>query len=179
MVMINDDGNEFREGLMVKGERIIQNYPNDYRARLHAEKYSEVILTLEKQHAVSNWMTRNQVCWAWIEPEAYPETGNPLQSRSDHPDRRGGRHKNTPVHHQHHDPNTAEDSGIDDDSRSDEDDDLVPEIIVDGCGVSEINGIFKHSGSYDGVPKYSMHSRYLGKDVEFSLFRCKLTDNTR
>jgi ubiquitin carboxyl-terminal hydrolase 9/24 len=178
-VMINDDGEERREGLMTKGERIIQDFPNDYRARIYADKHAEIINLLQKQYAVSNWMSRNRGHWTWIEPDAHPETAHPLQSRSDHSGRRGGGHQNVPTHHQNHDPNAEDESDIDEDSRSDEDEEPVREIIVKGCGVPEINGIFTRAGSYDGVSKYTKHTHYRGKEEEFSLFRCKLTDNTR
>ena len=63
-------------------------------------------------------------------------------------------------------------------SRSD-DEDYVREMLVEGCGVKEINGVYTKAGKYDGVSKYTKAVRYNGKDEEFSLFRCKLTDNTR
>jgi hypothetical protein len=178
-VMSYDDGEERREGLMTKGERITQLYPTDYRARAYADKYAEIINILHKQHAVSNWMSRHRSHWTWIEPDAQPETAHPLQSRSDHSGRRGGGHQNVPTHHQNHDPNAEDESDIDEDSRSDEDEEPIREIVVKGCGVSEINGIFTRAGSFDGVSKYTKHTRYRGKEEEFSLFRCKLTDNTR
>lgn len=52
-------------------------------------------------------------------------------------------------------------------------------MLVEGCGVKEINGVYTKAGKYDGVSKYTKAVRYNGKDEEFSLFRCKLTDNTR
>jgi len=50
---------------------------------------------------------------------------------------------------------------------------------VEGCGIIEMNGIYKRRGKSNGVPKYVLHSRYKGKDEEFTLFRCRLMDNTR
>merc|ERR1711983_285076 len=52
-------------------------------------------------------------------------------------------------------------------------------MLVRGCGVPEINGIYRRAGNFDEVPKYSRTTRYNGRDEEFSLFRCRLTDNTR
>ena len=178
-VMINDDGEERREGLMTKGERILQEYPTDYRARAYADKYAEIIIMLQKQHAISNWMSLHRSRWTWIEPDAHPETTHPLQSRSDNSVRRGGGHQNVSTHHQNNDPNANDESDLDEDSRSDEDEDTIREMVVEGCGVPEINGIFTRAGSYDGVSKYTKHTKYQGKEEEFSLFRCKLTDNTR
>jgi hypothetical protein len=179
-VMINDDGEERQEGLMTKGERILQRYPADYHARAYADKCAGIITMLQKQHAISNWMSQHRSRWTWIKPDAHPETAHPLQSRSDHSGRRGGGHQSLPApHHQNNDPNAEDESDLDDDSRSDEDEEPIREIVVQGCGVPEINGIFARAGSFDGVSKYTRHTQYQGREEEFSLFRCKLTDNTR
>ena len=53
------------------------------------------------------------------------------------------------------------------------------EIIVEGCGIDEINGVYKRQGSNDDVPKYVHSGRYNGNDEEFTLFRCKLMDELR
>jgi len=50
---------------------------------------------------------------------------------------------------------------------------------VEGCGIVEMNGIYKRRGKSDGVPKYVFHSQYKGSDEVFTLFRCRLMDNTR
>ena len=52
-------------------------------------------------------------------------------------------------------------------------------VVVQGCGVSEINGIYEESGKYDSVPKYIRTTRYKGRNEKFTLFRCRLTDNSR
>jgi len=178
-LMINDDREERRIGLMVMGDRIIREYPNNYQARAHAERYLECIQMIQKQRAISNWISRNRSYCAWMEPETHPETAHPLQSRSDHSGRRGGGHQNMPVHLQNHDPNAVDDSDIDDDDSRSDDEDSTREIVVKGCGVPEINGVYTRAGAFDGVPKYSQSVRYNGRDEEFSLFRCRLTDNTR
>jgi hypothetical protein len=178
MIMMNDES-DAHLGLLIKGDHLIRDYPNDYRARMHAEKYSDFLRVLRKQHAVSNWMSRNRAYCAWIEPEAHPETVHPLQTRSDHPDRRSGGYQNAPEHLQNHNPNAEDDSGLDDDSRSDDDDDLVHDMVVDRCGVPEVNGVFRRDGTSDGVWKYTKRIRYRGREEEFSLYRCRLTDSTR
>lgn len=72
------------------------------------------------------------------------------------------------------------------------------EMVVDGCGVEEINGIYRKQGVCDGVPVYVKEAPDLLSDkvsagylkysqtwykqrdnIEFSLYRCRLTDNTR
>jgi len=181
--MVNEDERqERRTGLMIAVDRIIRDYGNEYRARMHADKYGEVIKMIQKQRGINYWMSRNRSVWAWMEPENSPESGHPLQSRSDHSGRRGGHH-NVPHHYQNHDPSAVDESDLDDeddddDSRSD-DDGNYREMIVEGCGLEAINGIYKQRGSFDGVPKYTHVGHYNGREEEFSLFRCKLTDNTR
>ena len=55
----------------------------------------------------------------------------------------------------------------------------VNEMKVEGAGLHEINGIYVRFGQHDGVSKFMKTSKYNGKSVEFTLFRCKLTDSTR
>lgn len=165
-LMLSDD-RDSRSGLMVMGERLVREYPNNYQARAHAERYIECVAQFQKQREVSKWMSRNHSHCAWMEPET--------QARNDHSGRRGG----PALHLQNHDPNAVDDSDIDDDdSRSDEEESFR-EIIVKGAGAPEINGIYKRAGAFDHAPKYTRAVRYNGMDEEFSLFRCRLTDNTR
>jgi len=53
------------------------------------------------------------------------------------------------------------------------------DFVVEGCGISDLNGLFKRQGSCDNVPKYVRQCGYHGNDEEFTLFRCKLVDDTR
>ena len=58
-------------------------------------------------------------------------------------------------------------------------DDLTDKIMVEGCGINEINGVYQRQGSNDDVPKYVLKGRYQGKDEEFTLYRCRLRNETR
>jgi hypothetical protein len=89
---------------------------------------------------------------------------------------RGDCYQNIPIH-KNRDINAADESDSDEDSSSDED--LIHEMIVQNCGTPEINGTYIRAGYHDDVSKYTNLSFYDGRLVEFSLFRCKLTDNTR
>ena len=91
---------------------------------------------------------------------------------------RGEGHQNLTIH-QNYDPNADDDSDSDEDSSSVEDEDLIREMIVQNCGTPEINGTYIRAGCHDGVSKYTKWCFYDGRDEELSLFRCKLTDNTR
>ena len=53
------------------------------------------------------------------------------------------------------------------------------QMIVEGCGISEINGVFEQAGTVDDVPQYLRTIQYNGREEDFRLFRCKLTDSTR
>ena len=66
------------------------------------------------------------------------------------------------------------------DSDSDDDDDngLVKEIMVEGAGLREINGVYVRVGEHDDISKFVRTSRYNGRSVDFLLYRCKLTDGT-
>ena len=68
---------------------------------------------------------------------------------------------------------------LDSDSASSIDGSCVDEMIVEGCGIDAMNGLYKRQGSNDDVPKYVRPGRYNGNDEEFTLFRCKLMDDTR
>jgi len=52
-------------------------------------------------------------------------------------------------------------------------------FVVEGCGISEMNGVFKRNGSCDNVSTYVRQCQYNGSDEEFTLYRCKLMDDTR
>ena len=75
--------------------------------------------------------------------------------------------------------NVEDEPDLDKNSSSDEEDDLIHEMIVQNSGTPEINGTYIRSGSHDGVSKFTKRCFYGDKDEEFSLFRCKLTDNTK
>ena len=67
----------------------------------------------------------------------------------------------------------------DDDSRFGPDDTVWDYMIVEGCGIAQVNGTYKRSGSADKVPKYLKNTLYDGKDEDFMIFRCLLCDLTR
>ncbi|EJK72523.1 hypothetical protein THAOC_05939 [Thalassiosira oceanica] len=66
----------------------------------------------------------------------------------------------------------------DNDSRF-SDDSVAGGIQVEGCGLSEINGYFRRVGFHDDCPKFCKMTTFRGREEVFSLFRCRLTDNTR
>ena len=56
---------------------------------------------------------------------------------------------------------------------------VINDIVVEGCGINEMNGVYRMSGINDDVPKYVHQCRYQGKEEEITLFRRKLMDESR
>ena len=48
---------------------------------------------------------------------------------------------------------------------------FVDPVVVEGCGIPSINGIYMPCGSKDGVPMYSKKSVYREKEVNFNIYR--------
>ena len=180
-LMAHQDREESRCGLMTAGHNTLQGYGHQRYDNLEiARAYMDTIHQLSGRcSAISSWMQRNREPWAWMNNDPRPEMMHPMQARSDHDARRGG----NPYHqHSHHDQNSIDDddSQNEDGSRSGEyEEESRLRVVIMDCGVAEINGTYKKSGLYDCVPKFVCTSRYNGRDEEFSIFRCRLTDNTR
>ena len=49
--------------------------------------------------------------------------------------------------------------------------DTPDEMIVEGCGCSAINGVYRRQGSHENVPMYVRSARYDGQDVVFTMYR--------
>ena len=45
------------------------------------------------------------------------------------------------------------------------------QIVVEGCGTTELNGIYKLSGTHDGAPEYTRTGEWEGLEVTFAIFR--------
>lgn len=168
MLMTSDHKEAF--GLLRAGEMCANTRDNHH----YAEKILDLMKTLKKYRAVSEWMVENPVFQEWMEPQ--PRRMHQLQSRNDHSGRRDGHHN---MHAGHSDSEGLHDS---DDIDSDEDSafmNVIKEMTVEGAGLREINGTYRRCGGHDNVSKYVRPSRYNGRSVDFMLFRCKLTDGTR
>ena len=46
-------------------------------------------------------------------------------------------------------------------------------------GVEGVNGVYNENGQFDSVKKYTKRGNWRGKQHVFSLFRCRLSDNTQ
>ena len=195
VLMINDDkARNGVTGLMVFGEDLVNRYQyNDTYYSGIIERYAELIKDLREQRAVDNWMVKNKSRWAWMneEPEMRSDASPPLPSRNEYSGRQGGgasQQQSTPSNLQNHSDSDAngaihdsDDDALDDDddSRFGPDDTVWDYMIVEGCGIPQVNGTYKRSGSADKVPKYLKNTLYDGKDEDFMIFRCLLSDLTR
>jgi len=56
---------------------------------------------------------------------------------------------------------------------------IVMVIYVQNAGVRAVNGKYNRSGAIDGVSKYRRIGVWNEQEVEFSLFRCRLSDETK
>ena len=48
------------------------------------------------------------------------------------------------------------------------------QMVVEGCGIDAINGVFSRDGLNDNAPKYIRRTRYEGREAEFTLYRCRI-----
>lgn len=153
-------------GILERARQIADDRDDGYDKCVH------LLHELRRQRAVAMWMGRNQSHWRWMESDNGPE-----QQRGDYSVRRGeNRHQALPNHNMS-DYDEDDDDDYEDDSRRL--DPMFDEVSVEGCGIQDINGVYVRSGHCDEVPRYSKQGKWDGKEVDFMLFRCKLSDNTR
>lgn len=169
------------DGLLTKAAKVNQFEEEERKDFL--PKVINMINELRKQRAVAKWMEQNREHWRWMDTEN-GHVMNIQQSRGDYSVRRGG------ADYQQSTPNNqlSDDYSCEDDSDDDfEDDnsnhnygsDEYPEVVVKNCGVPSINGVYKRIGHCDNAPKYSKTALHEGETVDFLLFRCRLSDNSR
>lgn len=52
-------------------------------------------------------------------------------------------------------------------------------IVVRGAGRSAVNGVYLRDGVFEGAGKFSREGEYGGKPCNFSIFQCKVSNNTK
>ena len=57
--------------------------------------------------------------------------------------------------------------------------DNTDKATVEGDGTPEINGIYERGKKIDGAPIYKKSATYPLWEVEFTIFRCRLTDGSQ
>ena len=170
--------------------RSSQHYNSDYHHNSSLfERYIDTLKDLRKLQGISNWMSENRSAWSWV--EQYLQTDMVQVS---HHQVRGDYHNRGDVgvvqlapgldHHNQSD----SDANIGGNDSDDEDEDSRYEagdsyssgkIIVSGAGLTSVNGIYNYNGIFDAVPRYAKTGIWNGREETFSLFRCRLSDNTK
>jgi len=162
--MVNRDENQRNEhGLVNVGSHYRQN-GNTFQDEDLLRKYIHIVKRLSQQSAIDIWLKNHSNCTAWLKPNSVHQHEQ-RRGSAGHPDRMEYSHS------------MFEDSE-DNDSRF-SDDSVAGGIQVEGCGLSEINGYFRRVGFHDDCPKFCKMTTFRGREEVFSLFRCRLTDNTR
>ena len=111
---------------------------------------------LKKLEPVAAWTAENKKHMAWIERWLGSNTGNNrVIQEAD---------------------NSDSDLIDDDDSNYDVGN---SQIYVVGAGIEGVNGVYNENGQFDSVKKYTKNGDWKGKEHVFSLFRCRLSDNTQ
>jgi len=178
-LMLYDESNrddDMSVGLLRYGyqtARQLSGRRQTYQDQQFLSSITHTIQVLQRQHLVDQWMQMNPRCWAWMNPNQSRREMAPMQARNDHSGRRG--HHSRQYHDDQDNMESDDDDGFDDSDEYGDTDD----IIVEGCGIEAMNGLYKRQGACDNVPKYVNSGRYNGNDEEFTLFRCKLMDDTR
>jgi len=171
--------------------RSSQHYDSDYHHNSSLfERYIDTLKDLRKLQGISTWMSENRSVWNWI--EQYLQTDLVQVS---HHQLRGDYHSRGEVgvvqlapgaltHHNQSD----SDANIGGNDSDDEDEESRYEagdsyssgkIIVSGAGLVTVNGVYNYNGAFDTVARYSKSGIWKNREETFSLFRCRLSDNTK
>jgi ubiquitin carboxyl-terminal hydrolase 9/24 len=180
--------NDIGEGLLLIAKELIyvqrsQHYTSEYSPQsVLLTVYIEVINELRKIRAVDAWMTERKEELNWLEQYLQPDTMT--TDRSDSNNRRDGvlHHASYDQQYSDSDLNGIHDSDDDDeDSRFEDSYTAVANgiVSVQGAGTSQVNGLYTCTATCDNVDLYRMNGIWNGREETFSLFRCRLSDNSK
>lgn len=162
--MTNRDENQRHEhGLAIVGNHL-RHRGTTFQDEDLLRKYIQIVKRLSQQSAIDSWLKTHSNCAEWLKSN----------SANQHEQRRGGAGHQDRMDYS----NSMFEDSEDNDSRF-SDDSVAGGIQVEGCGLSEINGYFRRVGFHDECPKFCKMTTFRGREEVFSLFRCRLTDNTR
>lgn len=161
------------------------DYPHDSAS---LEMYVDTIKELRKLRAVEDWLFENKSHWDWLERWLRGDPGR-SSDRSDF-NRRDGIVNHSRAYENHSDSDLNGDINASDEDDEDEDDDSRFDafspvgasggiLTVRGAGANQVNGIYTCNGKFDGVDLYIKSGNWQGNQVTFTLFRCRLSDNTK
>jgi len=179
--------NEIGEGLLQVAKELVyihssQHYSNEYSHQsVLLTTYIEVIKELRNIRAVDAWMTVKKDELMWLEQYLQPDTTIS--------DRCESSRRDDALHHGSYDQQYSDSdlNGIHE--SDDEDDDSRFEdaytgvsngfVLVEGAGISQVNGTYACTGTWDNVDLFTKNDIWEGRNQTFSLFRCRLSDNTK
>jgi len=170
--------------------RSSQHYNSDYHHNSSLfERYIDTLKDLRKLRGISTWMSENKSVWSWMEQYLQTDVAQVShhQVRSDYHNRGDvGVVQLAPGGLEHHNQSDSDaniggnDSDDDEDSRYEAGDSYSSgRIIVSGAGLASVNGTYNCNGVFDTVPRYSKTGIWNGRNETFSLFRCRLSDQTK
>jgi len=160
------------------------DYPHDSAS---LELYVDTIKELRKLRAVEDWLLENKSHWDWLERWLRGDPGRG-SDRSDLNRRDGIVNHSRGAYDNHSDSdlngdiNASDEDDEDDDSRFDGFSPVGTSggiLAVRGAGANQVNGIYTCTSKFDGVDLYTKNGNWQGNQVTFTLFRCRLSDNTK
>ena len=162
-----------------------QQYSADYHShRPRLDRYIDAIKEVQKIRSISTWMSENKPLWEWIDRFLQSESSD-NQDRGEYLARRDRSNNHNNVSNALCEQGNSDSDLNGDINDSDESDDYGASesrsgvVIVKGAGVDEVNGIYTSSKKFDSVPKFTKTCLSNGQQLEFTLFRCVLSDGTR
>jgi ubiquitin carboxyl-terminal hydrolase 9/24 len=160
-----------------------QHYSNDYSHQsVLLTTYVEVIRELRNIRAVDAWMIEKKDELVWLEQYLQPDTTFSDRCES-------GR-RDDALHHGAYDQQYSDSdlNGIHESDDDDDDDSRFEDrytsgshgvVLVEGAGISQVNGVYTCTGTWDNVDLFTKSDIWEGFNQTFSLFRCRLSDNTK
>mmetsp|Transcript_43869 Transcript_43869/g.105841 ORF Transcript_43869/g.105841 Transcript_43869/m.105841 type:complete len:3072 (+) Transcript_43869:108-9323(+) len=167
--------------------RARHQYPNEMNYSF--DRYVSVLRDLLGLDSIYAWMNENRNQWHWMEHEllmTHQQT-QPHQNRGDYNGRRGDAAVGMALEHHHHsdtDDNLQhmhESEDDDDEGSYDEMEmqDAPNSILVENAGNPAVCGVYSKHGSWERAYKYSKQGEYDGRVVQFSIFQCNVSNNTK
>ncbi len=165
--------------------RASQHYSAEYsHDSVLLDTYIDAIRELRRLTSFEDWMEENENEWKWLDRWLRNDSGR-NSNRGDY-NRRDG-----VINHSHNTYDNQSDSDLNGDlnaSDEEEDDDsrfeTYPQssggtLHVRNAGSVEVNGAYNCTSKFDGVDLYTKSGIWNGDQVTFTLFRCRLSDNTK
>ena len=152
------------------------------------DRYTGILKEMMNVHSVYDWMEDNRDAWVTLKKDLRDTTQHAGhgQSRGDYSGRRDNDDVGPHLDHNHQSESDQmpglNESEEEDDEDSHYDDDVTHDVFniqVTAAGQAAVNGLYKRDGSNEGVCKFSRFGKYKKFRSKFSLFKCKVSNNTQ